>query len=130
MGLSSSGGGLGGASGMSGSGSSGIGLHGLGGSSTAGSAGSAGGITDHRASSSMSAASGGTSPGMPGSRRTKPRLALKPASDAMADSSATHSQYDYNYGAEDTGRDSSTIYKSRADVAPTNDYKFGATDLR
>ena len=67
---------------------------------------------------------------MAGSRRTAPKLALKPASDAMAGSSATHSQYDYNYGAEDTGRDSSTIYKSRAEVAPTSDYKFGATDPR
>jgi hypothetical protein len=38
--------------------------------------------------------------------------------------------YDYNYGAEDTGRDSDAIYKSRAEVAPTDDYKFGAADPR
>jgi hypothetical protein len=128
-GLSSQGSGLGGSGGMAGGGSGGIGLHGLGGSSTAGSGG-AGGTAASHAGSSISGAPGGTGSSLPGSRHTKPKLALKPASDAMADSSATHSQYDYNYGAEDIGRDSSTIYKSRAEVAPTNDYKFGATDPR
>jgi hypothetical protein len=123
-GLGSGGGTSGGLGGSTGSGSNGIGLRGLNGAS-AGSgtgSGSAAGAAGSRAGSSMT---------MPGTHRTKPKkLALKPASQVDADSSATHSQYDYNYGAEDIGRNADSIYKSRAPAAPTDNYKFGATNPR
>ncbi|WP_175230343.1 hypothetical protein [Paraburkholderia humisilvae] len=57
-------------------------------------------------------------------------MKLKPASEATANSSSTHSLYDYNYGADDTGRNTDAIYKSRAAAAPTDNYKFGATDTQ
>lgn len=58
-----------------------------------------------------------------------PKLKLKPASEAAADTSS-HSLYDYNYGADETGRNADSIYKSRAETAPTDNYRFGATDPR
>jgi hypothetical protein len=131
-GLSPSGSGLGGSSsGMAGGRSGGIGLHGMGGASPIGGAGGgANGMITHHAGTSMPGGSGGAGAGMPGSTRTKPKLALKPASGTSTGAAAVASQYDYNYGAEDTGRDSSTIYKSSEEVAPTDNYKFGATDQR
>ncbi|CAB3781812.1 hypothetical protein [Pararobbsia alpina] len=129
MELSSQGSRFGGSTGMSGGGSgnasNSIGLRGLGGSSAGAGLGMAGGTGSH-ASSSLA----GTSSGMPGSRQTKPKFKLKPASNDTAGSSSTHSQYAYDYGAADLGRDASSIYKSRDEVAPTDDYQFGATDTR
>jgi hypothetical protein len=71
---------------------------------------------------------GSSNPGRGSSGKKASKLTLKPASDALADSSPTHSLYDYNYGAEDTGRNTDTIYKSRTEVPPTDNYKFGATN--
>jgi hypothetical protein len=128
MGASSQGGGFGRSSGASAggfgsaSGSSGFGQHGSG-SSTMGS-GAGGG--SH--SLGGMAGSSGSHPGSSGGKA--PKLKLKPASEATADSSSTHSMYDYNYGADDTGRNADSIYKSRADTTPTDNYKFGATDPR
>lgn len=108
---------FGGASGGIGQRSSGSSMKGFGGGGGAGS----GGLAGSRAGAS------GSRIGSTGHK--VPKLKLKPASEASAGSSG-HSIYDYTYGAEATGRNADAIYKSRDAVAPTDNYKFGATDYR
>jgi hypothetical protein len=128
MGASSQGGGIGRSSGASGfgSGSGGFGQRGAGGSAM-GSGGSGGSGAGGSQSLGSRTGSSGSRSGSSGHKA--PKLKLKPASEAAADS-ASHSMYDYSYGAEDTGRNADSIYKSKDEAAPTDNYKFGATDPR
>jgi hypothetical protein len=125
MGASSQGGGIGRSSGASGfgSGSGGFGQRGAGGSAMGSGGSGAGG------SQSLGSRTGSSGSRSGSSGHKAPKLKLKPASEAAADS-ASHSMYDYSYGAEDTGRNADSIYKSKDEAAPTDNYKFGATDPR
>jgi hypothetical protein len=77
----------------------------------------------HSPGSSTTAPGGGSS-----GTAAKSSLKLKPASDAMANQASTNSIYSYSYGADNTGRDADTIYRSPSQAAPTDNYKFGAAD--
>jgi hypothetical protein len=103
--------------------------------SSAGSFGSAGGPGSRGPGSAMGSGAGssqnlGSNPGgsSSGRKASKMRLKLKPASEATANSAPTRSVYDYTYGADSTGRDTSLLYKSPTDTPPTDNYRYGAAD--
>jgi hypothetical protein len=109
------------AAGGFGSRSGGAGQHGGAGGSTMGSA------TGGSQSLGSPTGSSGSQSGSSGNKTPAPKL--QSASKATAGSSS-HSLYDYNYGAGDSGRTADSIYKSKDEAAPTDNYKWGATDLR
>lgn len=112
------------AAGGFGSRSGGAGQHGAGGS-TMGSA--TGGSQSLGSPTGSSGSQSGSQGGSSGNKTPAPKL--QSASKATAGSSS-HSLYDYNYGAGDSGRTADSIYKSKDEAAPTDNYKWGATDLR